>query len=152
MVQLDWRMTLVVLFFAPIPALFAAYAAPSQKIREKDLLDRWSKIYSRFNEVLSGIVTVRSFAMEDYEKQRFLHHVNDANEKVVKGIGFDSRIAAMQFFTLNMARICALSFGGYLVIKGELSVGTLLAFLGCWRALWCCWPKRGGARPNNHNA
>jgi ATP-binding cassette subfamily B protein len=130
MLQLDWRMTIVVVFFAPIPALFAAYAAPTQKKREKDLMDRWSKIYSRFNEVLSGIVTVRSFAMEDYEKKRFLQDVDAANEKVVQGIGFDSRIGAMQSLTVTTARIAAISFGGYLVIKGEITLGTLLAFLG----------------------
>lgn len=130
MLQLDWRMTIVVVFFAPFPAIFAAYAAPTQKRREKDLMDRWSKIYSRFNEVLSGIVTVKSFAMEDYEKGRFLKDVNAANETVVKGIGFDSRIGAMQSLTITLARISAISFGGYLVVKGELSIGTLLAFLG----------------------
>lgn len=130
MFQLDWRMSVLILCFVPIPAIFAAYAAPNQKKREKDLMDRWSKIYSRFNEVLSGIVTVRSFAMEDYEKKRFLGDVDAANEKVVKGIGFDSRIGAMQSLTISMARISALCFGGFLIIKGELSIGTLLAFLG----------------------
>ncbi|CAN5594935.1 ABC transporter ATP-binding protein [soil metagenome] len=130
MVQLDLRMTFVVLLFTPLPAMFAAYAAPTQKKREKDLIDSWSRIYSRFNEVLSGIVTVRSFAMEDYEKHRFLVDVQKANDKVVNGIRFDSRIGAMQSFSVNLARICALSYGGYLVAKGELSLGTLLAFLG----------------------
>ncbi len=68
--------------------------------------------------------------MEDYEKKRFLQDVDAANEKVVQGIGFDSRIGAMQSLTVTTARIAAISFGGYLVIKGEITLGTLLAFLG----------------------
>lgn len=72
MLRLEYRLTILVLLFTPLPVLIARRTAPIQKRREKVLLDRWAKIYSRFNEVLSGIVTVRSFAMEDKEKRRFL--------------------------------------------------------------------------------
>src|SRR5690606_25464265 len=68
MLQLDWRLSLVVLAFTPLPALVAAGFAPEQTRRERALLDRWSRIYSRFNEVLAGIVTVKSFTMEEEEK------------------------------------------------------------------------------------
>ncbi|WMJ75589.1 ABC transporter ATP-binding protein [Cytophagaceae bacterium ABcell3] len=130
MIQLDWRMTILVLAFAPLPTIIAAYAAPSQTERERFLMNRWGKIYSRFNEVLSGIVTVRSFAMEDYEKKRFLQDVDEANDRVVKGVGFDSRIGAFQNIVVTMARISAIALGGYFVIKGEFQIGTLMAFLG----------------------
>ena len=43
--------------------------------------------YGRFNEVLSGILTVRSFAMEDVEKNRFLSDVSKANRVVSRGVG-----------------------------------------------------------------
>jgi len=72
MFRLDWRLASMVLFFAPLPALIATFAGAEQTRRERTLLDRWAKIYSRFNEVLCGIVTVRSFSMEDGEKKRFI--------------------------------------------------------------------------------
>jgi ABC-type bacteriocin/lantibiotic exporter with double-glycine peptidase domain len=59
MLWLEWRLALAVLAFAPVPALIAAYAGPEQMQRERTLLDRWAQIYSRFNEILSGIVIVR---------------------------------------------------------------------------------------------
>lgn len=129
MLQLDWRMSLLVLAFSPLPAIVATWAAPSQSKREEFLMQKWGKIYSRFNEVLSGIVTVRSFAMEDYEKNRFLTHVGEANQTVVKGVDFDSRIKATQNLFVTMATISAVSFGGYLVLKGQMSLGTLVAFI-----------------------
>lgn len=130
MLRLDWRLTLLVLFFAPLPALVAAWAAPAQTRREKMLMDGWARIYARFNEILSGIVTVRSFAMEDAEKRRFLHQVGEANRVVVRGIGFDSSVGALQNLLVTVARISAVAFGGYLVIRGEVTLGTLVAFLG----------------------
>jgi ABC-type multidrug transport system fused ATPase/permease subunit len=79
MLRLDWRLALLVFVFLPLPALIGVLAAPVQTQRERGLLDRWTRIYARFNEVLSGIVTVKSFAMEEEEKRRFLHDVDGAN-------------------------------------------------------------------------
>lgn len=129
MIQLDWRLTILVGLFAPVPAIIAAYAAPKQTQREQSLLDRWVRIYSRFNEVLSGIITVRSFAMEDAEKQRFLGNVKDANDLVVRGIGYDSSVSIAQSVTITVARIAAIGFGGLLVLKGQATLGTLVAFI-----------------------
>ncbi len=130
MLRLDWRLTLLVVFFAPLPALVAAMAAPRQTRRERVLMDRWARIYARFNEILSGIVTVRSFAMEDAEKRRFLSDVDEANRVVIRGIGFDSSVGALQNMLVAAARIAAVGFGGYLVVRGEATIGTLVAFLG----------------------
>src|SRR5690606_26958548 len=68
MFRLDARLATLVTVFAPLPAVIAAMAAPAQTLRERRLLDRWAAIYSRFNEVLSGIVTVKSFAREEAEQ------------------------------------------------------------------------------------
>ncbi len=130
MVQMDWRLALLVLLFAPLPGLLAAKAAPEQITRERRQLDQWAKIYSRFNEVLSGIVTVRSFAMEDKEKQRFLKDVAEANGTVIRGVGVDAGYTAGTNMVIAIARIAATGVGVWLIIRGEITLGTLVAFLG----------------------
>jgi ATP-binding cassette, subfamily B, bacterial len=130
MLQLDWRLALIVIGFAPVPAIIAALAAPEQSDRERVLLDNWARIYSRFNEVLSGIVTVRSFVMEDMEKQRFLKEVNSANRLVIRGVGIDSGYGAASNVVIMLARIAVICLGGIFVVRGETTVGTLVALLG----------------------
>ncbi|WP_227026977.1 ABC transporter ATP-binding protein [Corallococcus soli] len=130
MFRLDWRLALVALAFAPIPVLIARKAAPVQTRREQTLMDRWAKIYARFNEVLSGIVTVKSFAMEEREKQRFLHDVREANAVVTRGVGYDAVVGAGQNVTVLVARVASIGMGGLLVLKGDITTGTLVAFLG----------------------
>ena len=130
MLQLEWRLALLVIAFAPLPAIVAAAASPEQARRERTLLDQWAKIYSRFNEVLSGIVTVRSFAMEDREKQRFLDDVASANRTVIRGVRTDSSYGAAGNLLVALARIAAIFVGGIIVIQGSMTVGTLVAFLG----------------------
>ena len=130
MIRLDWRLALLVVTFAPLPAAIAALATPEQTRRDRDLLERWARIYSRFNEVLSGLLTVRSFAMEDREKDRFLGDVAAANRIVERGVGIDTGFGAATNFVITLARIAALAMGGILVVQGEATVGTLVAFLG----------------------
>jgi ATP-binding cassette subfamily B protein len=130
MLKLDWRLALLVLAFTPGPALITRWAATRQTAREKNLMDRWVKIYARFNEVLSGIVTVKSFAMEEREKQRFLHDVRDANGVVVHGVGFDARVGLAQNGVILVARVAALALGSWLALRGDITAGTLVAFLG----------------------
>jgi ATP-binding cassette, subfamily B, bacterial len=130
MLEMNWKLALIVLCFLPIPAVIAALAGPEQTRRERSLLDQWSKIYSRFNEVLSGIVTVRSFSMEDVEKKRFLSDVNTANQLVIRGVGIDTGLGGATNLAVALARIAVLALGGMLVFEGHIKVGTLVAFLG----------------------
>jgi ATP-binding cassette subfamily B protein len=130
MMRLNWKLALIVAAFLPLPGIIAALGGPEQTRRERTLLDQWSKIYSRFNEVLSGIVTVRSFSMEDTEKRRFLKHVHEANQVVIRGVGIDSGLGAATNLAVTAARITAIAFGGMLILQGHLTLGTLVAFLG----------------------
>lgn len=130
MVELNWKLALLVVSFAPLPAIIAAFAGPEQTRRERTLFDQYVRIYSRFNEVLSGILTVRSFSMEDMEKQRFLRDVGQANRTVIRGVGIDTGFGAATNLVVMIARIAAIGFGGVLFIRGEVTVGTILAFLG----------------------
>jgi ATP-binding cassette subfamily B protein len=130
MFSLDWKLAVIVMCFIPLPAIIAAMSGPEQTRRERELLEQWSKIYSRFNEVLSGIVTVRSFSMEDAEKQRFLGDVKTANRTVVRGVGIDTGLSAATNLVVAFARIAAIALGGLFVLKGQITTGTLLTFLG----------------------
>jgi ATP-binding cassette subfamily B protein len=130
MAELEWRLALLVAAFAPLPALIGARAAPEQIQRERRLMERWSSIYSRFNEVLAGIVTVKGFNMEEAERRRFLSGVQEGNAVVRQGVRTDSVSGALRGLMVTLARLSALAVGGYLAARGEITVGTLVAFLG----------------------
>lgn len=130
MFKLNSTLSFIVLFFAPLPAIIGMWAADEQTRRERTLVDRWTRIFSRFNEVLTGILTVKSFAAEDSEKERFMSGVHGANKLVLRGVGKDTGVGAAKNLIGILAKVCALAVGGYLVIKQEITAGTLVAFLG----------------------
>jgi ATP-binding cassette, subfamily B, bacterial len=98
--------------------------------RERRLVERWSSIYSRFNEVLAGIMTVKGYVMEEEEKRRFLQGVREGNEIVRRGVRTDNFTGTLRTLAATTARLAALALGGYFVLQGEITVGTLVAFLG----------------------
>lgn len=130
MFRLDVTLSFIVLVFAPLPAIIGMWAAGEQTRRERALVDRWTRIFSRFNEVLSGILTVKSFATEEAEKKRFMSGVEGANRMVLSGVGTDTWVGAAKNTVGILAKVIALAVGGYLVIKQEITAGTLIAFLG----------------------
>jgi ATP-binding cassette subfamily B protein len=130
MLRMEWHLAVAVMVFAPIPALIGAWAAPEQMLRERRLVERWNSIYGRFNEVLAGMMTVKGFAMEETEKRRFLAGVREGNDVVRRGVRTDNATGTLRSLAATAARLAALALGGYFVYRGEMTVGTLVAFLG----------------------
>ncbi|MFU8814874.1 MAG: ABC transporter ATP-binding protein [Pseudomonadales bacterium] len=126
----DWRLALVLAVFAPIPAIIGVIASREQSERERKLLNGWSAIYSRLNEVLGGIRTVKAFAMEKRELSAFLRGVRGTNRTVRRGIVIDTTVNTVKEAVSLLARAATIGFGGWLVIRGEITLGTVIAFLG----------------------
>jgi ATP-binding cassette subfamily B protein len=130
MFHLDWRLACIVTVFAPLPAILGAHASREQMERERDLMGRWTRLFGRLNEVLSGIAVVKSFVREDDEKRRFLSGVKKANVRVVRGVATDAKTTLAKNAVMALARVLAIGAGAFLVLRHEISLGTLVAFLG----------------------
>ena len=129
MLRLQWQLSLAVMLFAPLPAIVGARAAKEQTAREQSLMARWTKVFSRFNEVLAGIVVVKSFTMEEREKRRFLGGVQGANALVLRGVATDAKNTACKNTLAVLARLLSLALGGVLVVRHQITLGTLVAFV-----------------------
>jgi ATP-binding cassette, subfamily B, bacterial len=129
LVQLDWRLALAVCLFAPLPALIGMRAAPEQTRRDRALLAHWTETFGRWAEVLAGIRTVKGFAMEKAEERRFLDAVARGNAQVTRGARRDAQTTALQGLSAAGARLSVAAIGAWLVMRGEVTVGTLVAGL-----------------------
>jgi ATP-binding cassette subfamily B protein len=107
--------TLAVFFWRPMSAMF-------YKVGQK-----WGRLHTYLNEAITGIRVVKAFAQESGEWARFERRNRELAES---GIRADRRWyvfqGCMTFFT-GWGALINWSYGGYLVLSGELSFGTLLA-------------------------
>src|SRR5690606_21304234 len=81
----------------------------------------FGKLNTKVQENISGIKTVKALSKEDYEIDRFYENNTDFREKNI----FNSNIWAKYFplmeFIGALCIIFLLSYGGYLVIHGEIN-------------------------------
>ncbi|HEU4563898.1 MAG TPA: ABC transporter ATP-binding protein [Gemmatimonadaceae bacterium] len=123
-------LSVLVLAFAPVPAIVGAWASREQTDRQRRLLAHWTRVYSRLSEVLGSIRAVKAFGREEAETQRFLGGQREGNDIVRQGARTDARMDAVRGFGATLARLVVLAVGGLAVAHGELTLGTLVAFLG----------------------
>jgi ATP-binding cassette, subfamily B, bacterial len=76
------------------------------------------------------MATVRAFAKERAEERRFTRRLRWAFASVQRGIHVDAQVTTAASLAELLARVVVLGYGGLLVVRGQLTVGALLAFLG----------------------
>ncbi|MDQ6635827.1 MAG: ABC transporter ATP-binding protein, partial [Gemmatimonadota bacterium] len=130
MARLDGAITIAVLCLLPVPALVASVAARQQRRRERMQHAFWKRLWSGYTERLHGMGTVRAFARERDEERRLMRRIRWAFASIQRGVHVDARTTVAAGIAELAARVVVLCLGGFLVVRGELTVGSLLAFLG----------------------
>ena len=130
MQRLDGAVTAAVLCLVPIPAVVAGFAARRQRRRDRAHHAFWTRLWSGYTEVLHGMGTVRAFAKERDEERRLMRRIRWAFASIQRGIHVDARTTVAAGLSELGARVVVLVLGGWLVVRGELTIGSLLAFLG----------------------
>ena len=125
------RSRAIVLCLLPVPAIVAAVASRAAAPPRADA--------ARLLEARSGRATpsgctawapcARSRAERDEEK-RLMRRIRWAFASIQRGVHVDARTTVAAGIAELTARVVVLCLGGWLVVRGELTVGSLLAFLG----------------------
>ncbi len=126
---LDWRLAALVML--PVPILALAFRHYNTKIRPvyRRVRARLGDINAKLQDNLSGIRVIQAFAREDIEYRRFSRESERYYNARVKGIRYWSIFfPAIRFFGA-MGTVIVLGVGSIMVVKGHLSLGTLVAFI-----------------------
>ncbi|MCS7060390.1 MAG: ABC transporter ATP-binding protein/permease [Thermoflexales bacterium] len=131
MLSIEWRLTLAALLVLPALYLPARRAAKLLRDISRQSMELNSRLNGQLNETLnvSGALLVKVFGRQDHERELFKRTAGE-----VRDIGVRRAVVARWFFVgigLVSAIGSAVLFwaGGYLVITGALSVGTIVAFI-----------------------
>ncbi len=140
MFSLSWKLALISLMTMPvIEYIVFKLERKIGEIYEK-ISDQRALLNTTAQQNIAGVRVVKAFGREKYEIEKFLKQ-NEENYK----INFNqAKILAkynptIEFFS-NVVIVLVVSFGGYFVIGGELSLGKLVAFSNYVHML--IWPIR----------
>lgn len=86
------------------------------------------ELSARLQENVTGLQVVRAFAREDYEIDRFNESNRELYEARVTVISEWSKIMPSSHLLVTVGTILILWFGGQMVLRGEMSIGGVVAF------------------------
>ena len=126
---LDWRLALLVLL--PVPVLAVSLRHFNTRVRPiyRRVRDRLGDINARLQDSLSGIRVIQAFGQEDRELERFTAESENYYQARVQGIRYWSTFFPAMGFVASMGSVIVLAVGAVMVVRGELSLGTMVAFL-----------------------
>ena len=126
---LDWRLALATLSVIPTMAIATAIFRIRSSRAYRAVRERLGLVTATLAEDIDGIRVVQSFTRESARRRNFEEvnaHYRAANQQTVitNGLYFP-----FVDFLSAVATAVVLGYGGYLVAGGELTVGTLFAFI-----------------------
>ena len=125
---LDWRLALATLIVLPLMGLATAWFRTRSNDAYKRVRERLGLVTATLAEDISGMRVVQSFTREPTSQTTFRgvnERYREANYEtvVLNGIYFP----AVDILS-SIATAIVLGVGGWLVVEGNMTIGTLLAF------------------------
>lgn len=138
MLQMEWRLTLLSLVIVPL------VLAPTRRVGERrfDLQHETQRKQADLSTIMqetlniSGFVLMKAFGREPFEQQRFTEKNRELMEVQIQAgmLGRWFRMLLQVFEAFGPALVYLL--GGYLVLRGEMSLGTVIAFVALLARLY----------------
>ena len=126
---LDARLALLVLL--PVPVLAVSLRYFNTRIRPvyRRVRARLGDINAQLQDSLSGIQVIQAFAQEDRALERFATDSENYYRARVQGFRYWATFFPAMRFVASLGMVIVLGVGATMVVHGELSLGTLIAFL-----------------------
>jgi ATP-binding cassette, subfamily B, multidrug efflux pump len=128
LVGVDWRLALFALI--PFPLMAWAFWRISSHIHtaSADSLKRFSSLNDHVQETLSGVRTLRALGLEQRSSTRFEELAGAAADASLTAQRWEAAYEPAVGLTLTAATGLSLGLGGFLVWRGELTIGELTSF------------------------
>jgi subfamily B ATP-binding cassette protein MsbA len=127
--MLDARLALLVLIPVPILAISLRYFNTRIRPIYRRVRARLGDINAQLQDSLSGIRVIQAFAQEEQELRRFRDESENYYQARVQGIRYWSTFFPAMRFVAAMGTVVVLGVGSVMVVNGQLTLGTLVAFL-----------------------
>ena len=129
MFYLDWKLTLITLITVPLVGQAMKIFGRKLKKSGTVIQERLADINSLLQQSIAAVRVVKSFVRERYEIERFRGQ-NELNfQAEMKNVQLSSLLTPTVEFLAAITVTIILWIGGYEVVQGEITAGSLVAFL-----------------------
>ncbi|HEY8860529.1 MAG TPA: ABC transporter ATP-binding protein [Candidatus Limnocylindria bacterium] len=126
---MNWRLALLTLVVAPPIGLIGQFLGRRIRAISREAQDAQGDAVGVLQEAIPEVRTVQAFTREEYESERFRAKLQVTLAKVLERARLSSTLFPLIGFLGMAASIVVLWYGGHQVIRGEATIGQLVAFL-----------------------
>ena len=132
LITINVKLTLIVILFLPIMAVYAIYFNKKMKSALRRSKDRIGDINAQVEDTLSGIRIVKSFTNEEIEKKAFAYENNRFVDSRRDGYRSEAYFSGGMIAFTHLLTIAVIVFGGVRILgDASLDLADLLTFLLC---------------------
>lgn len=129
MMTMDVPLTLVTLLAFPFYAFSVKYFFGRLRDLTRERSQALANVQSYLHERVQGMSIIKSFVLEKHEQKIFDETNDQFLEKAVDHTKWNAKAFAVVNTITDVAPLLVIGYAGYQVIEGNLSVGTMVAFI-----------------------
>ncbi|MDY0407560.1 ABC transporter ATP-binding protein [Virgibacillus soli] len=130
MLTFDVKLTIVAILLFPLYGFSIKYFFAKLRKSTRERSQALAEMQGHLHERVQGVPVTRSFALEDYEQEQFGEQNNNFWDKSMNQINWNARTFAVTNTITDLAPLLVIAYAAYHVIQGNLSLGTMVAFVG----------------------
>ncbi len=129
MFNMDVKLTLVSLIVFPFYIVSVKYFFGNLRKLTRNRSQALAEVQGYLHERVQGMAVIKSFAIEDHEQKQFSKRNSNFLEKALSHTRWTAKSFAVVNTITDVAPLIIIGYAGYQVIHGNLTVGTMAAFI-----------------------
>ncbi|MEC1377303.1 ABC transporter ATP-binding protein [Heyndrickxia oleronia] len=129
MFTMDVPLTIVSLIVFPLYAISVKYFFGNLRKFTRVRSQALAEVQGYLHERVQGMPVIKSFAIEDTEQERFRVHNSNFLDKALQHTRWTAKAFSVVNTLTDIAPLIVIGFAGYQAIHGNLSIGTMAAFI-----------------------
>ncbi|MDO6448729.1 ABC transporter ATP-binding protein [Oceanobacillus profundus] len=130
MLSMDIGLTIVSIILFPFFGFAIKYFYGRLRKLTRDRSQALAEVQGHLHERVQGVPVTRSFALEDYEQIQFVERNGNFLDKALVHTNWNAKTFAVTNTITDLAPLLVIAFAGYQVIIGNVTMGTMVAFVG----------------------
>ncbi|WP_339229111.1 ABC transporter ATP-binding protein [Oceanobacillus sp. FSL K6-2867] len=130
MLSMDIGLTIVSIILFPFFGFAIKYFYGRLRKLTRERSQALAEVQGHLHERVQGVPVTRSFALEEYEQTQFEERNGNFLEKALVHTNWNAKTFAVTNTITDLAPLLVIAFAGYQVIIGNVTMGTMVAFVG----------------------
>lgn len=130
MLTMDVKLTIVSIILFPLYGFAVKYFYAKLRDLTRQRSQALAEVQGHLHERVQGFPVTRSFALEDYEQEQFDTRNKNFLTKAIDHTKWNAKTFAVTNTITDLAPLLVIAYAGFQVINGNLTIGTMVAFVG----------------------